>query len=260
MRSNSERLRVIQRHLGVEADGTLGPQTLAAIESALAIEFSPPRRQAGLGMCLSQRGIKLIVRHEITSDAYYRRALARPIWPGASSGITIGIGYDLGYLSRARFESDWGEHLERDSLHRLGAVCGLKGPAARQQLAAIADINISLAWARSVFAHTTLPRYARQTRTAFPGVENLYADVQTALVSLVYNRGASMKGPTRREMRDIRAQVSNADLAAIAASISAMKRLWEGRNLAGLLRRRDEEAALVREARSNYEVGELLYL
>lgn len=260
MRSNSERLRVIQRHLGVEADGTLGPQTLAAIESALALEFSPPRRQAGLGMCLSQRGIKLIVRHEITSDAYYRRALSRPIWPGAASGITIGIGYDLGYLSPARFTSDWGGHLEHDSLHRLAAVCGLKGSAARAQLTALADIDIKLPWARSVFAHTTLPRYARQTRTAFPGVEDLYADVQTALVSLVYNRGASLTGPSRQEMRAIRAQVATADLTAIADSISAMKRLWEGRNLAGLLRRRDEEAALVRNARSSYETDELLYL
>jgi GH24 family phage-related lysozyme (muramidase) len=260
MRSNSERLRAIQRHLGVEADGTLGPQTLGAIESALAIEFSPPRRQTGLGMCLSQRGVQLIVRHEITSDAYYRRALARPIWPGADSGVTIGIGYDLGYLDRLRFETDWSQHLHRDSLTRLGAVCGLKGPAARERLATVADITISLVWARAVFAQTTLPRYARQTRQAFPGAESLYADVQTALVSLVYNRGASMQGPTRREMRDIRNQVSNADLAAIADSISAMKRLWEGRNLAGLLRRRDEEAALVREARSSYEDSELLYL
>ena len=28
-------------------------------------------------------------------------------WPGGASGITIGIGYDLGYITVDRFESEW---------------------------------------------------------------------------------------------------------------------------------------------------------
>jgi hypothetical protein len=29
-------------------------------------------------------------------------------WPGGGSGITIGIGYDLGFVTVDQFESDWG--------------------------------------------------------------------------------------------------------------------------------------------------------
>ena len=69
------------------------------------------------------------------------------------------------------------------------------------------------------------------------------------LVSLVYNRGASMKdspgSDNRREMRAIRDLVPRMDLRGIAAALRSMKRLWAGKGLDGLLRRREAEAVLV---------------
>jgi GH24 family phage-related lysozyme (muramidase) len=54
-----------------------------------------------------------------------------------------------------------------------------------------------------------------------------------------------MEGPRRAEMRAVRDAVAVQDLAEIAAQLRAMKRLWEGQGLDGLLRRREAEAQLV---------------
>ena len=68
-------------------------------------------------------------------------------------------------------------------------------------------------------------------------------------MSLVYNRGHRMNDSAgtnnRLEMRAIRDLVPLGDLAGIAAQLRSMKRLWAGQGMAGLLRRRDAEAALV---------------
>ncbi len=63
--------------------------------------------------------------------------------------------------------------------------------------------------------------------------------------SIVYNRGSSMVGSSREEMRKIRDLVPLKDYQGIAQQIISMKRLWEGKGLDGLLKRRDAEAALV---------------
>ena len=49
----------------------------------------------------------------------------------------------------------------------------------------------------------------------------------------------------RREMRAIRDAVARGDLKEIAAQLRSMKRLWEGKGMGGLLKRRDAEADLV---------------
>ena len=45
-------------------------------------------------------------------------------WPGGSSGITLGIGYDLGYVIMDQFESDWGPYLTSAQLNRLRDAVG----------------------------------------------------------------------------------------------------------------------------------------
>jgi GH24 family phage-related lysozyme (muramidase) len=74
-------------------------------------------------------------------------------------------------------------------------------------------------------------------------------DAQGALISLVYNRGTSMfdkPGEDRRkEMRAIRDAVAVGDLQEIANQLRSMERLWEGKGLDGLIKRREDEAALV---------------
>lgn len=166
-------------------------------------------------------------------------------WPGGDSGISLGIGYDLGYVTVDQFETDWGDYLSPSQIVRLRAVVGFRGIKAKNRAPGLADIRVKKADANKVFAQRTVPQTLLKTKQAFPGLMNLPLDAQGALVSLVYNRGTSMVGDRRREMRAIRDAVAAQDLQKIADQIRAMKRLWTGKGLDGLLKRRDDEAALV---------------
>ncbi len=172
-------------------------------------------------------------------------------WPGGSSGITIGIGYDLGFVTEDQFDEDWSPFLSSDEMDLLKDVIGLSGDKASERASEFGDIKIKRPDAEQVFKERTLPLYSQRTENAFPGVDKLPAAIQGALVSLVFNRGPGMNGDSRREMRAVRDAVADGDLQEIANQIRAMKRLWEGKNLGGLLKRRDAEADLVESAIDN---------
>jgi GH24 family phage-related lysozyme (muramidase) len=172
-------------------------------------------------------------------------------WPGGSSGITIGVGYDLGFVTEDQFEEDWSPFLSGDEIDRLKDVIRLSGDKAAQRAREFGDIKIKRADAEQVFKERTLPLYSQKTEDAFPGLDQLPAAAQGALVSLVFNRGPGMNGDSRREMRAVRDAVADGDLQEIANQIRAMKRLWEGKGLDGLLKRRDAEADLVESAIDN---------
>lgn len=89
-----------------------------------------------------------------------------------------------------------------------------------------------------------MPRFGHETEKAFPGAVDLHPHSQGALLSLVFNRGGSMKGDSRKEMRAIRDAIKNGEPGKVPQLIRDMKRLWVGKGLDGLLRRRDEEADL----------------
>ena len=186
---------------------------------------------------LSERATTLILQAEGLNQAGK--------WPGGASGITIGYGYDLGQVKAERFVADWGDVLPVAQLERLKAVIGLGGEKAKAAAPGLADIMIGKDVSLKVFLTRTVPEYQKQTEAAFPGLDRLPADAQGALVSLVYNRGPKMEGDRRKEMRAIRDAVGKGDLKEIAAQLRAMKRLWEGQGLPGLLKRRDAEAVLV---------------
>jgi GH24 family phage-related lysozyme (muramidase) len=170
-------------------------------------------------------------------------------WPGGASGITIGIGYDLGYTTVDRFESDWGDTLPASQMQRLKEVVGLRGLSAKVCAHEFSDIKVTPEDAKKVFTERTLPIEQAKAQLAFPGFDKLPFDAQGALISLVYNRGTSMfdkPGEDRRkEMRAIRDAVAVGDVQEIANQLRSMKRLWEGKGLDGLIKRREDEAALV---------------
>lgn len=186
---------------------------------------------------------KLLLEFEVGGgERYYNAALKHPTWPGVASGVTIGIGWDAGYNSAATLRADWSALPEAD-VGRLSAVAGIKGAAAKAAAARVRDITVPWSVALDVFESVTLPKFARQTLQAFPGADKLHPDAFGALLSLVFNRGPSLSGDKRREMRQIASLVPGRDYDAIAAQIRAMKRLWPG--VRGLLRRREAEAVLV---------------
>ena len=254
------RIKRIQNHLGVPADGLIGPTTLTALENTL---FVDPKKATAIedhSLSVSRKGLKQLVKHEISSETYYRKFLSHPVWPGGSSGITIGIGYDLGYASEQQIRKDWGDKLMEIDLEKLIVIAGLKQEVAKQALHGVKSIPVPLESAQRVFYESTLIRYAASTLKTYPGVEKLFPDAQAGLLSLIYNRGTSLKGSRRKEMFEIKALIVQEDYAGIAQQIRAMKRLWKDKGLDGLLKRRDDEARLVSQSDRTYEASEIVRL
>jgi len=254
------RIKAIQRRLGVKADGIIGPGTLTAAENLLSKTHGAPSKPVDHVMKITQKGLDLIIDFEIGSKANYNRNLQSPVCPGGASGVTIGIGYDLGYHSVSQIEKDWKGKIDDVDLAELKEVSNLKGKAANLKIPALKHISIPYTAAYEVFLNSVTSNWAKRTAKTFPGINKLPADVQSMLLSLVFNRGWSMKGSHRTEMRVIKTLIPSGDLEAIADQFSSMKRLWVEKGLPGLLKRRDKEAKIIKNARpdSSLPEGELI--
>jgi len=171
-------------------------------------------------------------------------------FPGGDSGVTLGHGYDLGAGTESKSEmvNDWKTWLSGAELERLGSAVGKTGTAAQALCPDFRDITISVEAADEVFYRATVPKYYQKMVSAFPNAGKLPGSAQGALLSLTFNRGTSMKGDRREEMRNIRELLAGEppyDLKAIAAELREMKKLWAGKGLGGLITRREREARLV---------------
>jgi len=194
---------------------------------------------------ISQRAIDLIVAAEVSSQAYYEAHYQHPEWPGGASGVTIGIGYDLGYADQDKLEADWKSRVPDDMLDTMASCLGVHGGAARDLLHDVRD-DITIPWdaAMAVFLQRDVPLWEGKVCAAIPAAANLSPDSLGALVSLAYNRGASfnLPGDRYREMRAIRDHVTAGQLDLVPDDFRSMKRLWP--EMRGLRDRRDAEANL----------------
>jgi GH24 family phage-related lysozyme (muramidase) len=196
---------------------------------------------------ISEAAITLITTFEVTDRARYEAKFQQPIWPAGDSGVTIGIGYDLGYVTVDWLNEDWEARLADGELATLRKVCGLRADKARDALAQVRDVAVPWDIADQQFRTRLLPRYVALTLARLPNTDKLSDDSLGALVSLVYNRGASFRkeGPRYREMRMIRQHMVNEAYDAIPAELRSMARLWtDVPNMRGLVLRRELEAAL----------------
>lgn len=257
------RLQNLLNKLGalLVTDGDFGPDTERAVGDAQAQAGQEPTGVADEALWhwleaapepsadIPAEAVAFIVRHEISSRAHYERALQAPAHPGAESGVTIGIGYDLRFADPERFEREWGAVLPSETMARLRPWLGKK--ATDEAVAELAEVRVPLEPAWRVFCSTSMPRAIEKVRTAFPNLDALPPLCRGALVSLVFNRGSRLTDwpgkDTRREMAEIGRLLDSGrpdDLAAVPAQFESMKRLWP--TLAGLRDRRDEEAAMFR--------------
>jgi hypothetical protein len=204
---------------------------------------------------LSKKALDLILEFEVGGgENYYNKFLKNPTWPGEQSGVTIGVGYDLGYVNKTEFTNDWKELNQKD-FDRLYKIVGTKGIAAKDLIRGLKDIAIPWDLALKVFNNKTVTKFYNLTQQTFPNFDNLPEDAKGGLVSLVFNRGNALEGDRRREMKLIRdgmKLVSNYDqkaLTFIANQIRNMKRIWVGGSIEkGMSRRRDAEAKIIEES------------
>ncbi|WP_349432246.1 peptidoglycan-binding protein [Methylomarinum sp. Ch1-1] len=205
---------------------------------------------------LATNGVAFIAKEETGGLAYYHAVTRWPHFPGLASGITIGVGYDLRFNSEDDFRMLWGDRLPDNMLDELAKDIGKPGSKKRVKELKKMDFEIPFKFAWPVFVEGTLPRFYQETQMIYPSLDGLPALCRSALVSIVFNRGNSLKGPRRREMREIRNILAQADnpalhklkrkmiLTDVEDQILSMQRLWGPSS--GLHKRRQAEANLWR--------------
>lgn len=195
---------------------------------------------------VSQASIDLIVRWEIGTREAYNRRYQWPIYPGGASGPTIGIGYDLGHQTPTTILNDWFHHQEKQ---RLSTGSGITGPKSRDWNARHRDVLTPFDYAMQVFIDIGYPVYYLRAERAFgKSFSTAPEAVRGALTSLVYNRGGSMSGDRRREMRTIRdVCLPSSNWDCVAIQLESMCRIWKGTEVyTGLCNRRKDEARHIR--------------
>jgi GH24 family phage-related lysozyme (muramidase) len=195
----------------------------------------------------SKNALDLILEYEVGGGkSYFEKYLSKPTWPGGASGFTLGIGVDCGYYTQSELDKMF-YFLPKEQLQIVKNASGKTGQSGKEYTKKYKDSGIVITWdqALSLFNNLIWSKFARLAENAFPKLEELKDDAYGAIVSLVFNRGSSMKGESRLEMRNIRDLVLKKDYKGIAREVRKMKRLWEGKNLDGLISRREAEAKLI---------------
>ena len=205
---------------------------------------APALPPAATAFLLSTGGYNLILDFETGGRSGYD---PHPEWPGGASGVTIGVGYDLGYYSPTVILHDWNEITPTANCARLARVSGKTGQRAHTLLSSVVDIYVQWEIATRVFNNVDVAREFANAKRAMPGFEELRPNAEAALISLGFNRGWSFIGDNRREMRDIRDDgVPHRDYERIAFDLRKMERVWRGTSIErGMVRRREAEAKLV---------------
>lgn len=225
---------------------------------------------------VSKKATAKIIGFEVGSRLEYNKFYSIPTWPTGQSGVTIGIGYDLGYNLREQIAEDWGGVVNGNGLSYFLLCSGRKGLDAKKMINEISKTFV-IGWdaAVRVFEEKTLPRFVKSMARAYPGIEELNADTTGAVLSLVFNRGTSFGTPDskswnqRAEMRGLAHLIQQKDYEGIASAIRSMKRLWDGKDdngnksetelrLEGLITRREDEAQLVEFSQHEYTPEQVL--
>ncbi|MDJ0838930.1 MAG: hypothetical protein QNK37_20590 [Acidobacteriota bacterium] len=172
--------------------------------------------------------------------------IGKPYWPKGKSGITLDPGVDLGYVAWGHVKRAYGSLLTDEQLENLRkAALGLRGIKAREMLEwaqknewPFTTIRITREQAAELFHVIAVP-YWLKICNRFPVLrnENTPGGVQTALLSLAYNRG-----PGNRHLECLGPELQKRRWRAVAGMISNMQQNHE---LEGIRRRRREEAELI---------------
>lgn len=200
----------------------------------------------------SKAALDLIVDCEVSSQKAYEALYSHPTWPGGGSGVTVAIGYDLGFSTHNAVEADWGPHLPVGMITAMQRVVGLTGERAERATLQIKH-TVDVPWdaAMAVFMQRDMPKWENSISRSLANTEHLSGDSFGALVSLAYNRGTSFNtsGDRYREMRNIKNLMISQMFNDIPAQIRSMKRLWP--TVRGLRIRRDKEANLFQNGLTN---------
>jgi len=106
-----------------------------------ALTGRPPKSKTPI----SAKATGFIISAEVSSQQAYTAKYQQPTWPGNQSGVTIGIGYDLGDITPAYLKEDWQVYISDATIIALTPGCGLKGTAAQQMTAKLKSL-VTIPW------------------------------------------------------------------------------------------------------------------
>ncbi len=196
---------------------------------------------------ISTESRDMILYYETGGQAYYTARLQRPTVPPGASGVTIGIGYDLGYNTAAQIKADWSGVIPDVHVTRLMTVAGRKGETARAVLSRVRDIIIPWDAAVRVYELKTVPRFAALTESTYRGLLTTSPHIQGVMLSTTFNRGSAMSPYSRRkELVWTRDDIAAGRLAKLPDYQLQMRRLWPG--IGGLQKRYAAHAGLMQRA------------
>ena len=185
-----------------------------------------------------------IINWESGGKNYYEKYLSHFTYPGGASGPTIMIGVDCAYYTETEIKKIFNFLNETEINLVLGCI-GKTGLNAKSYIKNLKGIKVSWDNAERVFYDIILPKFYDLTLKVWPKTEVLCPSAQVALTSIIFNRGSSLSGPSRIEMKNIKNLILLKKYKEISEEIIKMKRLWVGKKLDGLLKRREEESKLV---------------
>lgn len=227
---------------------------VSTVVSVAKYIVTPPTTELPVNQ-LSSAAENLVTDAEVsstkTNHSYYDKHYTRATFAGAGSGATVAVGTDLG-MNTAEFTSTcWSHYFDQDTVIRLSDCTGdTSVSAAKKDVSDLQDILFLWAIAIDEFDNYEVPVYYQLTLRTFPGLDKLSNNAISACVSIVYNRGSSMVGASRIDMRNLRDAVAEGNYQAMATAVEHMKitmaSSWKAEGTyAGLCARRDVEAKLI---------------
>jgi hypothetical protein len=138
---------------------------------------------------ISDKAFNMIVMFEVSSQAAYQAKYQHPIWPGGASGVTIGIGYDVGYVSQQLLGQDWQGAIPDAVIQALRPAIGVRGASA-QGLAQSLQATVTVPWTPAITVHRTkvIPKWIALVQKYLSNTDKLDGDCLGALVSNLQSR------------------------------------------------------------------------
>ena len=200
---------------------------------------------------IPSQALTLIIAQEVGGPAYFKKhRLQHLIYPGRSSGPTIGMGYDIGQLSndargRKNLEDDWEGLLSAEVLDKLGKGLGLTRQDAKHFADANSDIVVDYQLAERQLTERMIPYLLGSVFEALNDKPRALPNACIgALCSLCYNRGVTFRKPgaKHQQMRNIAFALARDKPEAVPGELWNMRELWPAGS--GLYKRREIEAKM----------------
>lgn len=163
----------------------------------------------------------------------------KPYWPGGKSGVTLDPGVDLGYVEKPILDEYYRPLMSHDQYAEAVQVMGIKGEDARdilKQKRKLATFRITRAQARPIFEGVA-DKYWQKVTRRWPGIKEAPPSVQTALLSLGFNRG-----PGNRKLNVLDSFIKQQEWNGLARELEKMQ---QDHKLPGIRKRRRLEGQYI---------------